>query len=187
MVPGEQAFRPWLRRAVRGTVKVDNSSRDVTDMGTRQIVVGVDGSQGGRRAFAWALQQAATSGATVQAVLAWRRDHPDTPQVEPRACRELAQQTLDREVRAQPARHGVSVAAEVVEGTAADVLTAAAQTADLLVLGSHGHSRVHHTILGSVSEACVAKAPCPVVVIPVPSAPHPAAEPVPADSETASR
>jgi nucleotide-binding universal stress UspA family protein len=36
------------------------------------------------------------------------------------------------------------------------------------VLGSHGHSRVRHTVLGSVSEDCIRKAACPVVVIPVP-------------------
>ncbi len=168
-------------------VKMNNSPKGVIDMGTRQIVVGVDGSQGGRRAFAWALEHAAATGATVQAVLAWWGDDPNTPLAQPHTCRELAQQTLDREVQAQPARHGVSVAAEVVEGKAADVLAAAAQSADLLVLGGHGHTRVHHTILGSVSAACIAKAPCPVVVIPVPGALHPAAEPVPVTSETASR
>ena len=45
---------------------------------------------------------------------------------------------------------------------------AAGGAGDLLVLGSHGHSRVRHTVLGSVSEECIRKAACPVVVIPVP-------------------
>ncbi|GAA1388009.1 universal stress protein [Catellatospora chokoriensis] len=155
-------------------------------MATRQIVVGVDGSQGGRRAFAWALEQAAAGSATVQAVLSWRRGDPRTSLADARACQELAQLTLDREVQAQPARHGVSVAAGVVEGQPADVLVAAARNADLLVLGSHGHGRAHHTILGSVSEACIANAPCPVVVIPVPGPPRPVAAAVPA-TEAGSR
>jgi hypothetical protein len=60
------------------------------------------------------------------------------------------------------------IAAEVIEGRPADVLAAAGSAADLLVLGSHGHSRVRHTVLGSVSEDCIRKASCPVVVIPVP-------------------
>jgi nucleotide-binding universal stress UspA family protein len=65
-----------------------------------------------------------------------------------------------------------------VEGRAADVLTTAARDADLLVLGSHGHSQVRHTVLGSVSEECVRKATCPVVVLPVPQLmPAPEAEP----------
>ena len=48
-------------------------------------------------------------------------------------------------------------------------MVCAARSADLLVLGSHGHSRLQHTVLGSVSEECIRKATCPVVVIPVPA------------------
>lgn len=71
------------------------------------------------------------------------------------------------------------MAAEVIEGRPADVLAAAGAAADLLVLGSHGHSRVRHTVLGSVSEDCIRKATCPVVVIPVPiDQPRQTAEPV---------
>jgi nucleotide-binding universal stress UspA family protein len=77
---------------------------------------------------------------------------------------------LDRELAALAERRGSGfpVAAEVIEGRPADVLAAAGRAADLLVLGSHGHSRVRHTVLGSVSEDCIRKAACPVVVIPVP-------------------
>ncbi len=60
------------------------------------------------------------------------------------------------------------IAREVIEGRPADVLAGAARGADLLVLGSHGHSRVRHTVLGSVSEDCIRKAAGPVVVVPVP-------------------
>ena len=82
-----------------------------------------------------------------------------------------ARTLLDDEIRGLFLRKGATcpVAGEVVEGPAADVLTAAARTADLLVLGSHGHSRLRHTVLGSVSEECVRKANCPVVVVPVPA------------------
>ena len=38
--------------------------------------------------------------------------------------------------------------------------------ADLIVVGSHGHGRFFHTMFGSVREALLAKAPCPVVVVP---------------------
>ena len=70
------------------------------------------------------------------------------------------------------------MAAEVIEGRPADVLAGASSAADLLVLGSHGHSRVRHTVLGSVSADCIRKAACPVVVIPVPvGPPEPSAEP----------
>jgi nucleotide-binding universal stress UspA family protein len=137
-----------------------------------RIVVGVDGSESARRALTWAVHEAAGSGGTVQAVMAWSWDGIDMPPhaaTHPAQEREHARQILSREIEGVPetARRGVSIASEVVEGRAADVLTAAAADADLLVLGSHGHSRAHHAVLGSVSEECVRKATCAVVVLPV--------------------
>jgi nucleotide-binding universal stress UspA family protein len=38
--------------------------------------------------------------------------------------------------------------------------------ADLIVLGSHGHSPVVHFLLGSVTERVVRQAACPVLVVP---------------------
>ena len=61
---------------------------------------------------------------------------------------------------------GFRVAPEVIEGRAAEVLVQASRDADLLVLGSHGHDRVYHTVLGSTAQECVESAQCPVVVIP---------------------
>jgi nucleotide-binding universal stress UspA family protein len=135
-----------------------------------RIVVGVDGSEGGRRALRWAVQEAAARGGAVQAVHSWRWDSYDAPPhatTHPDQERERAVQTLAREVEAIGDRAGVIVASEVIEGRPADVLTQAARDADLLVLGSHGHSRVRHTVLGSVSEECIRKAGCPIVVLPV--------------------
>jgi nucleotide-binding universal stress UspA family protein len=50
---------------------------------------------------------------------------------------------------------GVAVVGELIEGRPADVLTTAACDAQLLVLGSHGQSRVHHGLSESVSEDCI--------------------------------
>jgi nucleotide-binding universal stress UspA family protein len=44
--------------------------------------------------------------------------------------------------------------------------------ADLIVLGSHGHGRFFHTMFGSVREALLAEAPCPVMVVPWTSGHH---------------
>lgn len=139
-----------------------------------QIVVGVDGSEGGRHALTWAVREAADRGGTVQAVLAWRWDDVADPMSGLEAERTRAENLLQHEIDSVPAyqRAGVAIASEAVEGRAAEVLTAAARTADLLVLGSHGHSRVHHTVLGSVSEECIGRATCPVVVIPAAFAPQ---------------
>jgi nucleotide-binding universal stress UspA family protein len=137
------------------------------------IVVGVDGSDGGRRALDWAAAEAAARGGAVQAVVAWRWDGIESgPGVatNPQDERRHAEAILKRELDALAARHGTAhpVTGAVVEGRAAPALTTAARTADLLVLGSHGHSRLRHTVLGSVSEECVRLATIPVVVIPLP-------------------
>jgi nucleotide-binding universal stress UspA family protein len=146
------------------------------------IVVGVDGSDGGRRALDWAANEAASRGGAVQAVTAWSWDGMEFGPVaatRPEDEEQRAREMLDTEIRALARRRGssVPVAAEVIEGRPADVLAAAGSAADLLVLGSHGHSRIRHTVLGSVSEDCIRKAACPVVVIPVPVGHQPSAEP----------
>ena len=140
-------------------------------MGDHQhrIVVGVDGTEGGRRALSWALHEAAARGGTVQAVMSWRWDTA-SPTASSDTVRAEAERVLRDDIAAQkaaaPPDAAVTVAAEVVEGRPADVLVRAARDADLLVLGSHGHTRVHHTVLGSTAQEVVESARCPVVVIP---------------------
>ena len=155
-----------------------------------RVVVGVDGSEGARRALQWAVREAGARSGSVQAVISWRWDNNfvDLPPSsaaypDPEQERKRAERILSQELDGLPAyeRSGVTIATEVVEGRAADVLSAASRDADLLVLGSHGHSRIRHTVLGSVSEECVRKAVCPVVVLPAaPASPtHPAEPAIP--------
>lgn len=133
------------------------------------IVVGVDGSKGGRHALSWAVHEAHSRGGSVQAVTAWRWDFPEL-RMEETAERQtkLSEALLAREVEALPLYQlaGIPIACETVEGQPAEVLVAAARDADLLVLGSHGHSRQIHQVLGSVTEECIRNATCPVVVLP---------------------
>ena len=42
---------------------------------------------------------------------------------------------------------------------------ARAQSADLIVLGTHGRGPIAHMLLGSVAEKVVRKAPCPVLTV----------------------
>lgn len=143
-------------------------------MTTRNLIVaGVDGSEGGRRALDWAVREARARGGAVQAVIAWSWDgleYGPVTATNPEEERERSARLLDAEVEViiETYGSGLPIAAEVVEGRPADVLAAAGRAGDLLVLGSHGHSRIRHTVLGSVSEECIRKAACPVVVIPMP-------------------
>ncbi len=52
-------------------------------------------------------------------------------------------------------------------GVPAEVIVAEAQAeqADLIVVGTHGRSGLPHVLLGSVAEAVIRKAPCPVLAV----------------------
>lgn len=145
-----------------------------------RIVVGVDGSEGGERALRWAVHEAATRGGAVQAVTGYSFDSADGSSIHDRdQHRVRVEQLLGAQVVA--ALHDnprVSVTTRVVFGGAADALLDTARDADLLVLGSHGHGRLFHAILGSVAERCVRDAACPVVVVPVPRSERAAKAPV---------
>jgi nucleotide-binding universal stress UspA family protein len=137
---------------------------------TYRIVVGVDGSEGGARALRWAAHEAEARGGTVQAVNVWNWEGPAMTvpvTTQPEEVRQYTERTLAAAVQAVSVEHpAVAIAAETVEGKAATSLVRIAAGADLLVLGSHGHGRLHHALLGSVTEECVRAATCPVVVIP---------------------
>jgi len=133
-----------------------------------RIVVGVDGSEHSHRALEWAIREAARWGATVTVLHAWRFGVSPTDPNAAEATREIgraAQHLVDHEV-AFACEAGIDAAGVVVFDGAARALTDAAADADLLVVGSHGRGAVAATILGSVSQACVRHARCPVVVVP---------------------
>ena len=139
---------------------------------TYLIVVGVDGSPAAQRALAWGVSEVdrRREPTSVQAITAWQWDPADEPEsVAVRALdpREAAERVLTHAIavaRAMSPR--VAIAGEVLEGDPAATLIRAGVDADMLVLGSHGHSEAFHAVLGSVADACVRGATCPVVVIP---------------------
>jgi len=84
-----------------------------------------------------------------------------------RAEREDASELLER-VIAEVATEGdrdVEISRSVVEGSAASALVAAAESADLLVIGSRGLGGFRGLLLGSVSQQCAHHASCPVVIV----------------------
>lgn len=81
--------------------------------------------------------------------------------------RKRAQKTLD-EVAAEIATKGIKLTAHLADGSPLLELEAKAKEigADLVILGSHGHSIIASLILGSVAEGMVRKAIVPTLVIP---------------------
>lgn len=62
----------------------------------------------------------------------------------------------------------VSSSLELVDGDAAEMIVEVAdeQDADIVVLGTQGHSRVERFLIGSVTEKVLRRAHCPVLVVP---------------------
>ena len=62
---------------------------------------------------------------------------------------------------------GVAVRTELLQGTVHECILAAAASAkaDLIVLGTHGHTGVKHMLLGSVAERVVRLSPVPVLTV----------------------
>jgi nucleotide-binding universal stress UspA family protein len=146
----------------------DTDERSIVAGHRQRIVVGVDGSDPSHRALEWAVAEASRWGAGLTIVHAWRFGvAPSDPTIH-EATRQIgraAQQLLDDEIDFA-LRAGVDAAGSLVFDAPARALIQSSRDADLLVVGSRGRGAVAATLLGSVSQACVRHARCPVVVVP---------------------
>jgi nucleotide-binding universal stress UspA family protein len=66
------------------------------------------------------------------------------------------------------AAKGVAIEPELLDGPASTVILERARLlpADLVIMGSHGHTALYDLLLGSTSHAVLKKAPCPVMIVP---------------------
>jgi nucleotide-binding universal stress UspA family protein len=140
-----------------------------------KIVVGVDGSEASRVALRWAADEARVRGATLEVVSAWHVPVLSTiPTFGVGApSEEMATETkkaltelLDEE--GLVGNDELTVLEAVVQAPPATALIEASADADLVVVGSRGHGGFKGLLIGSVSQACVSHAACPVVVVPKP-------------------
>lgn len=135
----------------------------------RQILVGVDGSDGGAAALRWAAREAKMHGARLEVAVAWSWttmppeaviDTPIGVNIE-LAAREL----LSRTVGALDLRD-LEVSLTVREGPSTEVLLDLSQSADLLVVGTRGLGRAKEMFLGSTSHVVAHQSKVPVAIIP---------------------
>ncbi len=65
-------------------------------------------------------------------------------------------------------KEGIAVQAHMVQGATADKILEEARrlNADLIIMGSHGHSTFHHILVGSVAEGVLRTSTCPVLIVP---------------------
>jgi nucleotide-binding universal stress UspA family protein len=145
-----------------------------------RIVVGIDGSDDGQRALAWALDEARARGSVAEVVHAWQppflAGYPLDPLVIGTeafedAARDVVEGTLD-DADLTGLTHPVTRTLACARPAAA--LLDAARNADLVVVGSRGIGGFRGLLVGSVSLQVARHSPCPVVVVRSMAVPSPA-------------
>lgn len=146
---------------------------DDGDRSTR-VVVGMDDSPGALAALRYAVTEAAYRDGEVLAMHvwqfptswgfggAWADDYDPGVYLTDALTKTVAQLQDERTAAGEKA---VRIVTLVKEGFSSRALVAAAEGSALLVLGARHHNR----LLGSVSQACINQAPCPIVLIPSPA------------------
>jgi nucleotide-binding universal stress UspA family protein len=138
------------------------------------IVVGVDGSDHGRCALAWAAQEARRRGRPLHVVTAYSvplfaasgldggyATFDDT------VIRDGAEAVLKEALAELGEVDGVEVTSSVESGDASGVLLEFSKAAELLVFGTRGRGGFVGRLLGSVSSALPAHAHCATVTVPL--------------------
>ncbi|WP_405595344.1 universal stress protein [Streptomyces sp. NBC_01410] len=134
-----------------------------------RVVVGVDGSPSSQSALRWAMRHAGLIGGVVEAVCAWELPGMrgwSAPAVDADLDEEVAHSGFVEELRSVVGdAPSVEVRERFVRGNPTEVLLAAAEGAEVLVVGSRGRGGFVRALLGSVSQQCALHATCPVVIV----------------------
>lgn len=143
--------------------------REPRDGAADRIVVGIDGSQRSAAALDYACRRAEATGETVVAIHGWHVRTPSTDvwSHEPRSvATEERELLLAESIAGVCADHpDVRLEQEVVPVAPEDCLVDASASASLVVVGSRGLGFFSGMLLGSVSQAVLHRATCPVAVV----------------------
>jgi nucleotide-binding universal stress UspA family protein len=150
-------------------VVVRGTERDDAATASLPVVVGVDGSHTSEAAIAFAYEAAAIRGVSLVAVHTWL-DTVSTPEmaalIDWDALQSAEGELLSAQLDGWAAKYPDVELRRVVErDSPTHVLLREAQHAQLVVVGSRGRGDFAGLFLGSVSNALVHRAPCPVAVV----------------------
>jgi nucleotide-binding universal stress UspA family protein len=163
----------------QGKERTMNENKNSNPQMRGVVVVGIDGSASATAALRWSAAEARLRGSRLLVVHAWTPVYTDVllgggfspSRANGSEMHKAAEDLLVRATAGLDAE-GVEIEYRAVEGSAPEVLIAAAAEGDLLVVGSRGRGGFAGLLLGSVSQQCAHHASCPVVIV---HAPKPAA------------
>jgi nucleotide-binding universal stress UspA family protein len=136
----------------------------------RRIVVGVDSSDNGSRAAAWAAREAADRGSGLLVVhaidlpgaMGRQFESPHYGASQSKVGEQLLERVADTLRASLP---GLALTTELSELSAAETLVDLSGRAEVVVAGTRGHGGFAGLLLGSVSHALAAHAHCPAVIV----------------------
>lgn len=143
-------------------------------MNANTILVPTDFSNASEEALRWATSLARDTGAKLviahveEPPMAYAGELPLTPD---EATRDELRRSL---AQTAPADSSVPYEHKLLVGEPATAIVDLAERehADLIVMGSHGRKGITRLLMGSVAEAVVRKAKCPVLTVKQPAAVH---------------
>jgi nucleotide-binding universal stress UspA family protein len=152
---------PWqVAGHASGRVVVVRGAWRLANRPPGPVVLGADGSPAGQAAIAFAFEEAALRDAPLVTVCALT-DAPGRLG----GSRQL-EEDFDYLVACEAKEHPeVSVVRHVLAGTPRTVLLTASADAQLLVVGARGRGGLEQMSLGSIAQAVLQYAPCPVGVV----------------------
>ena len=142
----------------------------VTNLARAPVLVGIDGSPASEAATAIAFDQASRRGVALMALHAWTDpwvSGSKVPYQDSKWDAQLSEQeeTLAERLAGWHERYpDVGIRRRIEIGDPARWLIEASERAQLLLVGSHGCSRLRGMVLGSVGAAVVNRAKIPVIV-----------------------
>lgn len=142
----------------------------VTDRAVQRVVVGMDGSRGACAALRWAAEFV-SPGATIGVVGAWQPaswgEKIDLyAQTDGYDAAHVRFDSVVDEIEASST--DLSFDRHFAGGPAADVLLAAAEGADVIVVGERGHRGFRAALLGSTATEVLHRAELTTVIVPAP-------------------
>ena len=136
----------------------------------KRVIVAVEGQEDGARIRAWLLAHPFKNAVDLTIVSVVR----PIPSADPftlfpvqdwTAIALRGAEDLVKGLAAALMNHRYTVGTQVTVGDPMGVLKEHAQTADLLIIGSHGRKGLERFLLGSISHALLHGVPCPILVV----------------------
>ena len=157
-----RSVRPW-----RGTriVRSQWSMTKICRTRHARVLVGIDGSPTSERATALAFDEASRRGVDLIALHAWSDVTTEIPYLDWATVEEEAQRSLAESLAGWRQRYpDVTVHRVVVRDRPARHLIEQAESAQLVVVGSHGRGGLTGMLLGSVGNTLLHSVRIPVIV-----------------------